>query len=346
MADENVIRREFQAELVPVGDGRTIDLRIVPYNTVARVRDPGGPAYEEEWLPGVFDKQVKAANRVFVNVEHEQGFSGVVGRGQEFGESADGFVGSVRILSGPDGDKALELVHDRALTGVSVEAIPIKSQRTADGVVQRVKARLLNIALCRNPAFTDAQVLAVREAPTYVVNFGGEALPPTSANTTLGANWTATNPVFTPDMISPEHLAEREEPEPEPEPEPAPVPEPEPDSSRVEQVLSRIGYQNLAVSEVTDQSWDSSVDRFEDDQYERSCLVVLEGDEPIKSRGRLPVLEPDGALNVKAMREAATRLNLTGLKLEQKGQAARKLVRYYRRAGETPPPALLASASR
>ena len=33
------IRRTFQATLEPSGDGRTLDLRIVPYNTVTRVRD-------------------------------------------------------------------------------------------------------------------------------------------------------------------------------------------------------------------------------------------------------------------------------------------------------------------
>src|SRR5262245_43389734 len=116
MADDNTIRREFQAELVPTGDGRTLDLRVVPYNVVTRVSD-GGPSYEEEWLPGVFDKQMNAAHRVLVNVEHEKSFSGVVGRGDSFNESDDGFDCSVRILAGNDGDKALELVHDRTLTG-------------------------------------------------------------------------------------------------------------------------------------------------------------------------------------------------------------------------------------
>jgi HK97 family phage prohead protease len=326
MADENVIRREFQAELTPVGDGRTIDLRIVPYNTVARVKDPGGPAYDEEWLPGVFDKQVKAANRVFVNVEHEQGFGGVVGRGQEFREDDDAFIGSVRVLSGPDGDKALELVNDGVLTGVSVEAIPLKSQRTQEGVVQRVKARLLNIALCRNPAYVDAQVLAVREAPNVTIN-----IPPG-------------------EVVGEQHLwipssAEVVAPEPEPEPEP-PAPEPEPDSDRATEVLARIGYEPILLRAVVDRPWDGSAARFEDDEYERSCLVCRVGDEPPKTRCSLPVLEPNGDLNIQGMHAAASRLSQTGLSAEEKAKAARKLVRYYRQAGETPPANLLATAGR
>jgi HK97 family phage prohead protease len=164
MSEDELIRRVFPVELTPSGDGRTLELRVVPYNTVARVSDGGDP-YDEEWAPGVFDKQLNAANRVLVNVEHEQGFGGVVGRGAEFRESSEGFDGSFRILQGPDGDKALELVNEGILTGVSLEARPLKSERTALGVMRRLKAQLLNIALTRYPAFPQAQVLAVREEP-------------------------------------------------------------------------------------------------------------------------------------------------------------------------------------
>jgi len=330
MADEKVIRRDFQAEFTPVGDGRTLDLRIIPYNTVARVRDNGGPEYDEEWLPGVFDKQVKAANRVFVNVEHEQGFGGVVGRGQEFREDNDAFIGSVRVLSGPDGDKALELVNDGVLTGVSVEAIPLRSQRTPEGVVQRVKARLLNIALCRNPAFVDAQVLAVREAPQFTFN-----VPLATAGTT------ATNPLWIPST------AEVASPEPPPEPEPpAPDPGPEPEPSRTAEVLSRVGYEQLVGGAVVDCLFDASPDRYTDEEFARSCLIVREGEDSVKTRSFLPILEPNGDLNVLAMRSASGRLGQAGLTPKEKGQAARKLIRYYRRAGEAPPPALVSTATR
>lgn len=293
MADDNVIRREFQAELTPIGDGRTLDLRIVPYNRPTLVRDAGGPEYKEEWLPGVFDKQIKAPNRVWVNVEHEKGFRGVVGKGAEFREAEDAFHGSVRIDDGPDGDKALAYVNEGILTGVSLEAIPIKSQRTKDGIVQRVKARLLNVALCRNPAFEDAMVLAVREAPEEEA----ELLPP-------------------------------------------------PDSARADEVLARLGYEPLISRAVVNRPWNGAASRFEDEEYQRSCLVCRPGDETVKERCSLPVLEPNGDLNVNGMHAAASRLNQTGLPMELKARAARKLVRYYRQAGEDPPPALLALASR
>ena len=66
------------------------------------------------------------------------------------------------MLNHPDADKALELVNEGVLTGVSIEAIPLKSVRE-NGVMRRVKARLVNIALCRSPAYPGAEVLAVRE---------------------------------------------------------------------------------------------------------------------------------------------------------------------------------------
>ena len=167
LMDGQVIHREFQAELEATGDGRNIDLRIVPYGVTARVSDDGGRTfYDEVWEPGVFDRQMKAAHRidVLMNFEHQQGIGGVVGRGVALRDSDAGAEGTFRMLSGGDADKTLELVNEGVLTGVSLEAVAERSVRGADGVVRRVKARLRNIALCRMPAFADAQVLAVREA--------------------------------------------------------------------------------------------------------------------------------------------------------------------------------------
>ena len=163
---DGMITREFPAELLATGDGRTLDVRIIPYNSVSRVSDRPGEFYDEEWLPGAFDRQLAAPNRVDVlaNFEHQQGISGVIARGTELRDSDEALEGTFRMLTHSDADKALELVNEGVLTGVSIEAVPLKSERV-DGVVKRVKARLVNIALCRSPAFSGAEVLAVREAP-------------------------------------------------------------------------------------------------------------------------------------------------------------------------------------
>lgn len=168
---EETIVRTFAAEM-SAGDGRTVDVRIVPYGETATANDGfGGVArgipYTEQWMPGAFLHQEKAANRVLANFEHHPGLAGVVGHGLTLREAADGFYGSFRMHETPDGDKALMLVREGVLGGVSLEAQPVKSVRNAAGIVQRVKANLRAIALCREPAYAGAQVLAVRTAPVF-----------------------------------------------------------------------------------------------------------------------------------------------------------------------------------
>jgi len=166
--------RAFSVEL-EAGEGRTIDARIVPYGVPAEVSDFGRRPYTEEWVAGCFDDQLRAANRVDVlmNFEHHQGLRDVIGCGVALRSDPDGLHGSFRIFDGTDGDKALELVHAGVLGGISLEAYAKKSIRSAAGVVQRIKAHLDMVALCRRPAFADARVLAVREQ----VIFDEELLP-------------------------------------------------------------------------------------------------------------------------------------------------------------------------
>jgi len=168
LAARVAITREFPVELEP-GDGRTIDARIVPYNTPTTVADKPGMPYTEEWLPGVFERQARAVNRVkvWLNFEHDQGLRGIVGHGVSLEERPDALHGVFRVHENADGDKALQLVRDGLLTGLSLEAVPLSSRKVGD-VVQRVRAHLDKVSLCRFPAFKEAEVLAVRTAPVTV----------------------------------------------------------------------------------------------------------------------------------------------------------------------------------
>lgn len=169
--ETGLLVREYAADFT-VGDGRTVDVRIVPYGVSAEVSDDKGRSfYREQWEPGAFDDQLVAGHRlkVLLNFEHQSGISNVVGKGIALRTEADGLHGSFRVANTPAGDTTLELVNDGILDGVSLEAIAKKSIRTAEGVVRRVKAHLHNVALCRHPAFADAKVLAVREGQPEVV---------------------------------------------------------------------------------------------------------------------------------------------------------------------------------
>jgi len=166
MSTEKIIRT-FAADLTP-GEGRTVDVRIIPYGEQIEHNDglgdvPRGEMYREEWAPGVFAHQEKAAHRIFANAEHEQGIGGVVGHGVTLREGPDGFYGSFKLHDNTDGNKALMLIKEGVFDGVSLEAIPVKSEKTREGVVRRIKAHLQAVAFTRFAAYSGAQVLAVRE---------------------------------------------------------------------------------------------------------------------------------------------------------------------------------------
>lgn len=157
------------------GDGRTLVARIVPYNVVARVADPPlWESYQEMFMPGAFRAQLTAADRikVLLNYEHGQSIGDVIGHGTSLEDHSDGLYGTFRVLNHPDGDKALELVREGVLRGLSAE-FRARRSRIADGVTQRMDARIGKVALCHDygaayagpkAAYAGAEVLAVRQS--------------------------------------------------------------------------------------------------------------------------------------------------------------------------------------
>jgi HK97 family phage prohead protease len=123
------------------------------------------PAYREQFAPGSFDRQLEAPHRVeavLLNFEHDQNIRGIVGHAVGLESRADGLHGEFRALRDADGDKALQLVNEGLLRGLSLEFAAIKS-RVIDGVVTRLHVKVDKVSLCRNPAYKNAAVLAVRE---------------------------------------------------------------------------------------------------------------------------------------------------------------------------------------
>jgi len=170
--ESGLLHREFAADL-SVGDGRTVDVRIVPYGERIRHHDGkhgGGSWYEEEYIPGVFGHQLNAANRVHANIEHDPSGSATVGYGVMLREEADGFYGSFRLLDTPAGETARQLIEAGALDGVSLEAKEVRTIRGKDGVLRRAKANLRAIAFTRFGAYRGAKVLALRHEPEGLID--------------------------------------------------------------------------------------------------------------------------------------------------------------------------------
>ena len=158
--------RRFEVE-VATGKGRTVSMRIAPFGEIALSADglggvPKGVPYKEELMPGLYDKQMAAAHRVLLNVEHQQGIGGIIGHGLALRSASDGYHGDFRVQENLDGDKALDLIEHGVFAGASVESYWLKSVRSAAGVVQRVKAHLEAVALCREGAYPSAVVTGLR----------------------------------------------------------------------------------------------------------------------------------------------------------------------------------------
>lgn len=169
--------RSFEAAAVEV-EGRTVDVRIVPFGEIARVADPPNyEPYEEEWLPGCFDHQLSAANRIHANYEHMQGPTHVVGHGVSLRAESDGYHLTSTVHRTNAGDTTLELLNAGALPSVSLEARSVRNVRSESGVIQRVKANLRGFAFCRQGAFAGAQVLAVRSGEDEETTVDAALLP-------------------------------------------------------------------------------------------------------------------------------------------------------------------------
>ncbi len=179
-----VLVRTFAVESQAI-DGRTLTVRVVPFDEVADVADPPDwRPYREQFMPGAFKAQENAAHRIRLRTDHagidgegarKSGLSGVVGRGISLREANGGYEADFRFLNTAEADTALELTKDGGYDGVSAEFAPIRSVRTKDGIVQRVKAHLDSVALALGPAYSKAEILALREEQ---VTIDEEMLPP------------------------------------------------------------------------------------------------------------------------------------------------------------------------
>jgi phage head maturation protease len=106
-----LLKRSFEVAAVEVA-GRTVDVRIVPFGEVARVADPPDwEPYDEEWLPGCFDNQLSAANRIKAKYGHSDQVTNVVGQGVALRSEQDGYHLTATIHTTNAGDTTLELLR-------------------------------------------------------------------------------------------------------------------------------------------------------------------------------------------------------------------------------------------
>lgn len=171
--EDHMAYRSFASDLHvrSGGDGRTLEGIVVPYSKPVRIDS----TLVEQFEPGVFAHQMRAANRVKVAREHMMLGGTLIGAGQHMEDTREGLFMQLRVARTPVGDETLELVRDGALDELSVMFRERQNRRLGGGVVARVKADLLEVAVVLEGAYGRlATVTGVRSAGGVIDDGVGE----------------------------------------------------------------------------------------------------------------------------------------------------------------------------
>jgi HK97 family phage prohead protease len=143
------------------GDGRTIFGIVVPWAAPTRIDDN----LVEQFARGAFAHQFREASRVKFAREHVLLGGLLIGAGAVMRDDAAGQYMELRASRTPAGDETLELVKDGAMDQLSVMFRERQNRRLAGGIVERVKADLLEVAVVMEGAYGElATAVGVRSA--------------------------------------------------------------------------------------------------------------------------------------------------------------------------------------
>lgn len=143
------------------GDGRTVHGIAVPYGVPQQI----DARLTEKFARGVFNHQLRAANRVRFAREHVDLGGTLIGVAQTLRDDAKGLYVELRTSRTPMGDETLELIKDGALPHLSVGFREGRNRRVpGSNVVERVTANLFEVAATLQGAYGDlAAVGGVRD---------------------------------------------------------------------------------------------------------------------------------------------------------------------------------------
>ena len=142
------------------GDGRTVEVRLVAWNTPADVSDDGGRTwYREQFTRGGL---TPGADRLLVRNEHT---GAVVGRVREITDRPDGAYAQVRVADTGDGRDLLALLDEDVVEHVSIEFDDDPTPPRPGELVTRGRAVLTGLAFTLHPAHQSAAVLGRRSLP-------------------------------------------------------------------------------------------------------------------------------------------------------------------------------------
>jgi uncharacterized protein len=152
------------------GDGRTLVGLAVPYDEELEVSD-FWDEYTEVFRKGAFAKTITdRAQPVPLLVAHEHRTL-PIGAATTLAETDAGLEAQFHLSATARADEVLELVRDRAISGLSIGFQPVQ-QRVTKGsardpaahrdLVERTEVNLREVSICNFPAFAGAGVTGVR----------------------------------------------------------------------------------------------------------------------------------------------------------------------------------------
>lgn len=154
------------------GDGRTIEGIAVPYLRRQRI----DATLTEQFHPGAFDHQLRAAHRVYFAREHMSQGGILIGKATELRSDAAGLWGAFRVSATAAGDETLALIQDGVLSELSVGFRAQKDHVEPDGTITRVRADLVEVSVVLAGAYGEAATIAaVRSAAQDGTTYKPEA---------------------------------------------------------------------------------------------------------------------------------------------------------------------------
>ena len=167
MDDDQLVWRAATLTAVDAaGDGRTLTVRLLPWDVPTTVDDGHGP-YTEQVARGALVAREGRTIPVYAGhdpLTRERG--PMVGRVDQLADRDDGLYGTLRLADTAAGRDQLALLADQVTTGVSVE-FPVPGPGRAGTEVRRTGPHpLTGVALVANPAYDNARVLAARSEGT------------------------------------------------------------------------------------------------------------------------------------------------------------------------------------
>jgi HK97 family phage prohead protease len=133
----------------------------VPYGVETR----RAGARPERFRPGAFRDALAGAVGKIRLVDHNHSDSRrPVAVATALEERTGGLWGRFRFYNTPEGRAALENVREETYGGLSIGFVALREAIDAAGVREVIDARLHHVSLVDDPAYADAQILAVRSA--------------------------------------------------------------------------------------------------------------------------------------------------------------------------------------